>query len=193
MKKKKSFLIITFLLLIRTVSSQSDLHSPIPFIGTWQWGTNYTTVLNKIQEKGYDYTEYDELESDIICGNYHAFLSSIGLGDGYLTIFRFNKTKQLFGIVVLLQEEKFNELRRSGIVRNIQDFLELTSIEWEFFREMYGNETYKNIPNSEKNFEQLIIWKFNNGKIEILRKWVGSKYHCKNFTYYISAYCETFE
>ena len=189
-KNMKFFLICAFMCFHMVEINAQNL----PSIKSFTWGMKYENVLKKLQMKKIDYIEYNEEETSIICDDYHLLMSQIGLSEGYNTIFRFNSDNELFGIVVLMRQDKFDELQEDDIINNVTDFLKTTNIEWQFLRKKYGEETFKNMPDVSKNdVEQQILWSFDDGAIEMRRAWYGTYRKCKDFVFYVAIQCETYE
>lgn len=154
----------------------------------------YENILKKLQSKEIDYIECNEEGIDIICPDYHLLMSQVGLSKGYNTVFRFNENNELFCIVVLMRQDRFDELQRDCIINNVTDFFTTTNMEWQFFRKKYGEETFKNIPDTSKgNIEQKILWSFDDGVIELRRSWNGTYRECKNYVFYVAIQSETYE
>lgn len=186
---RKTFLVCIVCFCIAEIAAQN-----LPSIKGYTWGMKYENILKKLQEKEIDYVEYSEDEKSIICGDYHLLMSQIGLSEGYNTIFRFNENNELFCILILMRQDRFDELQNTNIINNVTSFITVTNVEWNFLRKKYGEETFKNLPDVSKgNVDQQILWSFDDGAIELRRTWYGTFRKCKDFVFYIAIKSETYD
>lgn len=166
----------------------------LPSIKGYTWGMKYENILKKLQSKEIDYIECNEEETYIICNDYHILMSQIGLAEGYNTVFRFNENNELFCIVILMRQDRFDRLQKDNIINNVTDFFSTTNMEWHYLRKKYGEETFKNTPDtSKRNIEQKIIWSFDDGIIELRRSWSGTYQKCEDYIFIVAIQCETYE
>lgn len=186
---KKYFLICIMCCIHITKIVAQDL----PAIKGYIWGMKYENVVKKLQLKKIDYTECSEKETSIVCSDYHLLMSQIGVSEGYNTVFRFNENNELFCILIIMRKDKFDTLQKDNIIKNVTDFVTMTNVEWLFLRKKYGEETFKNLPDTSKdNFEQKIFWSFDDGAIELRRAWYGTYRKCKDYAFYVAIQCETY-
>lgn len=186
---KKIFLISIMFFYITEITAQN-----LPSIKGYTWGMKYENVLQRLQSKEIDYVDCNGEETAIVCGDYHLLMSQVGLSEGYNTVFRFNENNELFCIVIVMRQDRFDELQRDNIINNVTDFFSTTNIEWLFLKKRYGEETFKNMPDTSKeNVEQQILWSFDDGAIELRRSWNGTYRKCKDYVFYVAIQCETYE
>lgn len=187
---RKIFLTVCFVYLFFAEIGAQNL----PSIKGYTWGMAYENILKRLQVKGIAYIESREGTKNIICGDYHILMSQIGLSEGYNTVFRFNDNDELFSIVILMRRDRFDKLQKDNVINNVEDFFPTTNVEWQFLRKKYGEEIFKNIPDTSKgNVEQKILWSFDDGVIELRRTWHGNYRQCKDFVFYVAMQCETYE